>query len=185
MFVYFIFYDDYDIHDIDNDHQNVVKLQISKSEEILNMKMRRRGGISPPNEVCSLCLEEIVTSKEVTGTAENTNTNTNTNNLLTNRSLFIFRDYSIYNYNNSEYIHTCDCRPSMHSICFIDTFNNKHACIICSAEIKWRYSSYVKAKAKVLSIMRMFLLHGLYFSINLSIIFYVFIIAFNFASTLM
>ena len=181
MFVYFIFYDDYDIHDIDNDHQNVVKLKISKSEEILNMKMRRRGGISPPKEVCSLCLEEIVTSKEVTGTAEKTNND----NLLTNRSLFIFRDFSIYNYNNSEYIHTCDCRPAMHSICFIDTFNNKPACIICSSEIKWRYSSYVKAKAKVLSILRIYLLHGLYFSINLSIIFYVFIIAFNFGSTFM
>lgn len=183
MFVYFIFYDDYDIHDIENDHQNVVKLKISKSEEILNMKMRRSSGLSPPNEVCSLCLEEIATSKEVTCTAKKKSNDDD--NILTNRSLFIFRDFSFYNYNNSEYIHTCDCRPAMHSICFIDTFNNKHACIICSAEIEWRYSSYVKAKTKVFSILRIYLLHGLYFSINLSIIFYVFIIALNFSSSFM
>ena len=162
MFVYFIFYDDYDVHEVENDHQNVIQLDRSKSEEIINTKTRTHGSGST-KEQCTLCLEEIVKSRRNSmicgGIKENES-----------KVQFIFRDYSMYNYNNSEYIHSCDCRPSLHSICFIDTYNKKHSCIICNKEIEWRYSALVNAKTKFFTMLRVYLLHGVYFSINISII---------------
>ena len=127
MFVYFIFYDDFDVHDIENDHQNVIQLKISKSEENLRRSLciSKTKTREPPNDVCTLCLEEIVRIKRKSQEAHDSNLGKDESH-----DHFIFRDYTKYNYNNSEYQHTCDCTPTMHSICFIDTYNKKKACII-------------------------------------------------------
>ena len=75
MFVYFIFYDDFDVHDIENDHQNVIQLKISKSEENLRRSLciSKTKTREPPNDVCTLCLEEIVRIKRKSQEAHDSN----------------------------------------------------------------------------------------------------------------
>ena len=40
-----------------------------------------------------------------------------------------------YNYDNSIYIHTCNCKPNFHFACFKQCMKNRPGCIICNARI--------------------------------------------------
>mgnify|MGYP001388860765 FL=1 len=107
MFVYFIFKDAYDIYEPEIDHQYFNFLRnteiCKKLYSARNIREEDENEIE--KELCSLCLEEIYFPR-----------------ILQQQYMadYVFCDMTKYNYNNSEYSHTCSCRPSLHCGCFIE-----------------------------------------------------------------
>ena len=141
MFVYFIFNDDYNIYDIENDHQDIINMNKSSSwlrsesesesdtqtcpKQSILRKKRKEEESCIENDLCSLCLEEIYFPRNMRHPEK--------------RIDYVFCDLTKYNYDNREYTHTCSCTPSLHCVCFIDIYHKQMGCLICKKEIHWKY----------------------------------------------
>ena len=136
MFVYFIFKDAYDIYEPEIDHQYfnfLINTEICKKlYSARNIREEDENEID--KELCSLCLEEIYFPR-----------------ILQPQYMadYVFCDMTKYNYNNSEYTHTCTCRPSLHCGCFIEIYHKQKGCLICKKEIQWKYKYLYKTITQI------------------------------------
>ena len=142
MLVYFIFYDDYDLYNAENDHQNIIKLKSTKSTSSVSLLKDNDSELDKDkNDLCSLCLEEITITNEKIPALESSHNKI--------KDVFVFKDLSKYNYNNLEYTHTCDCCPMLHSECLIKVYEEQKSCLICRQPIYWRFSKIEDVKNKL------------------------------------
>lgn len=178
MLVYFIFYDDYDLFNAENDHQNVIHLSRSKSSlsDVASLNEDEENNQEEKNKEkdrCALCLDEIICpnqeSKHVFGI---------TRKICEPPLLkdFVFRDLTLYNYDNSEYTHTCDCRPKLHCVCFINIYEAQRSCIICKKAIKWRFSKIEDAKESFCNFLFVTFYHRVYVILNMLFFAYMLIV---------
>lgn len=164
MFVYFIFYDDYNIYDVENDHQNVILLRKPSSSS------KNENN----NDICTLCLDDVLVLRHNLSFSV-VSPSVSKDGKTTEKDKFIFRDLTKYNYHNHEYIHTCDCRPCLHCACLIDIYLIQESCLICKKDIHWKYG-YYNSMYNLLSINTFNVLHIL---LNVSVVMYFFIIIYN------
>ena len=177
MFVYFIFYDDYDIYDAENDHQNVIHLHRTDSlvsntsnDEVEDVHVHNRNN----NERCALCLDEIICHNQ-----DPPNVFGMTCKICEPPNLkkdFVFRDLTLYNYENTEYTHTCECRPSLHCACFIEIYESQRSCIICKKAIRWRFSKIEDAKVTFYNFIFVTMFNRVYIFANLLFFSYMIIV---------
>lgn len=169
MFVYFIFYDDFGVYDIDNEHQNILPIKMSFKR--CTSEDTATNDVS--NEFCSLCLEEIKGDCKI----ESNETGRMFDNEKEEKKppLCIFKDMSLYDYGNEEYIHMCNCRPDLHCACFLMIYNMQRSCVICRKEIIWKYRTIEESRIRKLQYIRLSALEVSILLLKLSLYIYIFL----------
>ena len=208
MFVYFIFYDDFDIYDVENDHQNVITIRNNRrsgsrldsyvdayanpdpheltrlykninnqssdnDDDAINESITRitNTDVRAERDICTLCLEYIYVPHK--------NLKYISHKIPDNKDKFVFRDLTKYNYDNNEYTHSCQCRPCLHCVCFIDLYDKQDLCIICKKEITWKYTYIQEIKLKTYDFIWKYLFRGLHLCLNIGFLIYILIVIYN------
>ena len=169
MFVYFIFYDDFGLYDMDNDHQNILPIKLSLKRSTSDDNATKEES----NKFCTLCLEEIKGDCKIESNEKGRMLDNNEKEEK-KPPLCIFKDMSLYDYDNNEYIHTCDCRTDLHCACFLLLYNMQRSCVICKKEIIWKYRKLEESRIIKLRHIRLSALELSILLIKLSLYLYIF-----------